>query len=45
VAYRPRNHATCRWINGAVAGRSADMVATLHLCRGNLRSMHIASGD
>jgi 5-methyltetrahydropteroyltriglutamate--homocysteine methyltransferase len=31
-------------INGAIAGRPADMVVTMHLCRGNFRSMHIASG-
>jgi 5-methyltetrahydropteroyltriglutamate--homocysteine methyltransferase len=31
-------------INGAIAGRSADMVVSMHLCRGNFRSMHIASG-
>jgi 5-methyltetrahydropteroyltriglutamate--homocysteine methyltransferase len=31
-------------INGAIAGRPADMVVSMHLCRGNFRSMHIASG-
>lgn len=31
-------------INRAIAGRPADLVVTLHLCRGNFRSMHIASG-
>ena len=31
-------------INRAVAGRPADMVVSMHLCRGNFRSMHIASG-
>ena len=31
-------------INGAIAGRPADMVISMHLCRGNFRSMHIASG-
>lgn len=33
-----------RLINRAIAGRPADLVVTLHLCRGNFRSMHIASG-
>lgn len=31
-------------INAAVAGRPADMVVSMHLCRGNFRSMHIAAG-
>ena len=31
-------------INRAVAGRPSDMVISMHLCRGNFRSMHIASG-
>jgi 5-methyltetrahydropteroyltriglutamate--homocysteine methyltransferase len=31
-------------INAAVDGRPADMVVSMHLCRGNFRSMHIASG-
>lgn len=31
-------------INGAIDARPADMTVTLHLCRGNFRSMHIASG-
>ena len=31
-------------INGAIDGRPADMMVTMHLCRGNFRSMHIASG-
>ena len=31
-------------INRAVDGRPADMVVSMHLCRGNFRSMHIASG-
>jgi 5-methyltetrahydropteroyltriglutamate--homocysteine methyltransferase len=31
-------------INGAIAGRPADMVVSMHLCRGNFRSMHIAAG-
>jgi 5-methyltetrahydropteroyltriglutamate--homocysteine methyltransferase len=31
-------------INRAVEGRPADMVVSMHLCRGNFRSMHIASG-
>ncbi|WP_255574966.1 5-methyltetrahydropteroyltriglutamate--homocysteine S-methyltransferase [Caldovatus aquaticus] len=31
-------------INRAIAGRPADMVISMHLCRGNFRSMHIASG-
>jgi 5-methyltetrahydropteroyltriglutamate--homocysteine methyltransferase len=31
-------------INTAIAGRPADMVVSMHLCRGNFRSMHIASG-
>ena len=31
-------------INRAIAGRPSDMVVSMHLCRGNFRSMHIASG-
>lgn len=31
-------------INGAIAGRPSDMVVSMHLCRGNFRSMHIAAG-
>jgi 5-methyltetrahydropteroyltriglutamate--homocysteine methyltransferase len=31
-------------INRAVDGRPADMVVSMHLCRGNFRSMHIAAG-
>jgi 5-methyltetrahydropteroyltriglutamate--homocysteine methyltransferase len=31
-------------INRAIAGRPADMTVSMHLCRGNFRSMHIASG-
>lgn len=31
-------------INRAVAGRPSEMVVSMHLCRGNFRSMHIASG-
>ena len=31
-------------INGAIAGRPDDMVISMHLCRGNFKSMHIASG-
>lgn len=31
-------------INAAIAGRPDDMVVSMHLCRGNFRSMHIASG-
>ncbi|MDO9709471.1 5-methyltetrahydropteroyltriglutamate--homocysteine S-methyltransferase [Paracraurococcus lichenis] len=31
-------------INTAIAGRPSDMVISMHLCRGNFRSMHIASG-
>jgi 5-methyltetrahydropteroyltriglutamate--homocysteine methyltransferase len=31
-------------INAAIAGRPADMTVSMHLCRGNFRSMHIASG-
>ncbi|MBX6744013.1 MAG: 5-methyltetrahydropteroyltriglutamate--homocysteine S-methyltransferase [Acetobacteraceae bacterium] len=31
-------------INTAIAERPADMVVSMHLCRGNFRSMHIASG-
>ncbi|WP_043339248.1 5-methyltetrahydropteroyltriglutamate--homocysteine S-methyltransferase [Belnapia moabensis] len=33
-----------RLINAAIAGRPADMTISMHLCRGNFRSMHIASG-
>ncbi|MCU0889383.1 MAG: 5-methyltetrahydropteroyltriglutamate--homocysteine S-methyltransferase [Rubritepida sp.] len=31
-------------INRAIASRPADMFVSMHLCRGNFRSMHIASG-
>ena len=31
-------------INRAIDGRPGDMVVSMHLCRGNFRSMHIASG-
>ena len=31
-------------INRAIAGRPSDMTVSTHLCRGNFRSMHIASG-
>ncbi|MCS6931025.1 MAG: 5-methyltetrahydropteroyltriglutamate--homocysteine S-methyltransferase [Acetobacteraceae bacterium] len=31
-------------INRAIEGRPADMFVSMHLCRGNFRSMHIASG-
>jgi 5-methyltetrahydropteroyltriglutamate--homocysteine methyltransferase len=31
-------------INAAIARRPADMTVSMHLCRGNFRSMHIASG-
>jgi 5-methyltetrahydropteroyltriglutamate--homocysteine methyltransferase len=31
-------------INRAIEGRPRDMVVSMHLCRGNFRSMHIASG-
>jgi len=31
-------------INQAIAGRPQDMVVSMHLCRGNFRSMHIAAG-
>ena len=31
-------------INAAIAGWPADMTVSMHLCRGNFRSMHIASG-
>ncbi len=31
-------------INAAIANRPADMTVSMHLCRGNFRSMHIASG-
>lgn len=31
-------------INQAIANRPSDMVISMHLCRGNFRSMHIASG-
>jgi len=33
-----------RLINAAIAGRPADMVVTMHLCRGNFRSTFVASG-
>ena len=31
-------------LNHAISGRPADMVITMHLCRGNFRSSWIASG-
>jgi 5-methyltetrahydropteroyltriglutamate--homocysteine methyltransferase len=31
-------------INAAIDARPADMVVSMHLCRGNFRSMHIAAG-
>ena len=31
-------------INRTIEGRPADMFVSMHLCRGNFRSMHIASG-
>jgi 5-methyltetrahydropteroyltriglutamate--homocysteine methyltransferase len=31
-------------INAAIAGRPADLVIGIHLCRGNYRSRHFASG-
>lgn len=31
-------------INKAIDGRPSDMTVSMHLCRGNFRSMHIASG-
>jgi 5-methyltetrahydropteroyltriglutamate--homocysteine methyltransferase len=31
-------------INAAIARRPAEMTVSMHLCRGNFRSMHIASG-
>jgi 5-methyltetrahydropteroyltriglutamate--homocysteine methyltransferase len=31
-------------INQAITGRPKDMVVSMHLCRGNFRSMHIAAG-
>lgn len=31
-------------INAGIDARPADMVVSMHLCRGNFRSMHIASG-
>jgi 5-methyltetrahydropteroyltriglutamate--homocysteine methyltransferase len=31
-------------INRAIAGRPSDMFVSMHLCRGNFRSMHIAAG-
>ena len=31
-------------LNRAIAGRSADMTITMHLCRGNFRSTWVASG-
>jgi 5-methyltetrahydropteroyltriglutamate--homocysteine methyltransferase len=33
-----------RMINAAIEGRPADMVLTMHLCRGNFRSSWIAQG-
>lgn len=33
-----------RMINTAISGRPADMVLTMHLCRGNFRSSWIATG-
>jgi 5-methyltetrahydropteroyltriglutamate--homocysteine methyltransferase len=38
----PRTY--CRLINDAIAGRPDDMVACIHLCRGNFRSAWVAQG-
>jgi 5-methyltetrahydropteroyltriglutamate--homocysteine methyltransferase len=37
-------HTYARLINAAIADRPADMVVTMHLCRGNFRSTFVASG-
>jgi len=37
-------HAYADMINTAISGRPADMRMTMHLCRGNFRSMWIAQG-
>ncbi len=37
-------HTYATLINTAVANRPSDMTVSMHLCRGNFRSMHIASG-
>jgi 5-methyltetrahydropteroyltriglutamate--homocysteine methyltransferase len=34
----------CRLVNEAFAGRPEDMVAAIHLCRGNFRSAWVAQG-
>ena len=31
-------------INGTIEGRPSDMTVSMHLCRGNFQSMHIAAG-
>jgi 5-methyltetrahydropteroyltriglutamate--homocysteine methyltransferase len=33
-----------RTVNAALAGRPADMIAAMHICRGNFRSTWVASG-
>ncbi|HLK23718.1 MAG TPA: 5-methyltetrahydropteroyltriglutamate--homocysteine S-methyltransferase [Caulobacteraceae bacterium] len=37
-------HTYARLINAALAGRPADMVTAVHLCRGNFRSAWVAEG-
>lgn len=34
----------CRLVNGAIADRPEDMVATVHLCRGNFQSAWVSEG-
>jgi 5-methyltetrahydropteroyltriglutamate--homocysteine methyltransferase len=34
----------CQLINGAIRGRPSDMVACIHLCRGNFKSAWVAEG-
>jgi 5-methyltetrahydropteroyltriglutamate--homocysteine methyltransferase len=37
-------HLYAKLINGAIAGRPADMAVSLHICRGNARSAWVAEG-
>jgi 5-methyltetrahydropteroyltriglutamate--homocysteine methyltransferase len=37
-------HIYARMVNTAILGRPSDMVVTMHLCRGNFKSMWISSG-
>ena len=32
-------------INGAIANKPDDLLITMHICRGNFKSTHVASGS